>query len=294
MVRAGSSLAFKEYDRDVDWWSGVYLVCADRSIVVVCTHGVRVVRVRFPAVRLRGRMREYMRRVLKQCGAHLREIVYGGIDGIITTFAVVSGFTGAHFNAETTMSLSIGVVLLFGFANLFADGVSMGLGNFLSLRSAQKLYHSLKEKEREGILRNERERADETVRLLREQKFSQEDAETLVSIFRRNSEYWLSFLMRRKLHLPDTEDENTVLKSFAVFCAFLFFGAIPILPFLFVADPSQAFLFSVVGVGVALFSLALLRWAVIKENIVHALFEVLLIGGLAGSVAFVVGSFFAV
>jgi VIT1/CCC1 family predicted Fe2+/Mn2+ transporter len=55
------------------------------------------------------------------------DLVYGANDGIITTFAVVSGVTGAD--------LSERVILILGFANLVADGFSMGASNFLARRS---------------------------------------------------------------------------------------------------------------------------------------------------------------
>jgi VIT1/CCC1 family predicted Fe2+/Mn2+ transporter len=55
------------------------------------------------------------------------DLVYGANDGIITTFAVVSGVVGA--------GLSDRVILILGFANLVADGFSMGASNFLSRRS---------------------------------------------------------------------------------------------------------------------------------------------------------------
>lgn len=58
---------------------------------------------------------------------YLPDLVYGANDGIITTFAVVSGVVGA--------SLSTRVILILGFANLLADGVSMGASNYLSRRS---------------------------------------------------------------------------------------------------------------------------------------------------------------
>ena len=64
-------------------------------------------------------------------GQYLGEFVYGAIDGTITTFAVVSGAAGA--------SLSPGIVIILGFANLLADGFSMACGNFLS-EKAQKDY----------------------------------------------------------------------------------------------------------------------------------------------------------
>lgn len=58
---------------------------------------------------------------------YLPDLVYGANDGIITTFAVVSGVAGA--------ALSTRVILILGFANLLADGFSMGASNFLSIRS---------------------------------------------------------------------------------------------------------------------------------------------------------------
>lgn len=58
---------------------------------------------------------------------YLSEFVYGGIDGAVTTFAVVAGATGAGFNAT--------IVIVLGFANLIADGFSMGVGSYLSSKS---------------------------------------------------------------------------------------------------------------------------------------------------------------
>lgn len=62
----------------------------------------------------------------------LPEIVYGGIDGAITTFAVVSGAIGA--------SLGSAIVLILGFANLIGDGFSMSISNYLSTKSQKELH----------------------------------------------------------------------------------------------------------------------------------------------------------
>jgi vacuolar iron transporter family protein len=62
---------------------------------------------------------------------YLPEFVYGGIDGAITTFAIVAGAVGA--------SLSSGIILVLGFANLFADGFSMAVSNYLSEKSEQQV-----------------------------------------------------------------------------------------------------------------------------------------------------------
>lgn len=67
--------------------------------------------------------------VRDKMGHYISEIIYGANDGIITTFAVVAGATGA--------GLSTGVILILGVASLFADGFSMGTSKYLALRSEQ-------------------------------------------------------------------------------------------------------------------------------------------------------------
>lgn len=63
---------------------------------------------------------------------YLPEFVYGGIDGLVTTFAVVAGATGAQ--------LDLDIVLILGFANLFADGFSMSVGAYLAKKSEHDTY----------------------------------------------------------------------------------------------------------------------------------------------------------
>jgi vacuolar iron transporter family protein len=58
---------------------------------------------------------------------YIRDLVYGANDGLITTFAVVAGVTGGH--------LSVRTIIVVGAANLLADGLSMGVGNYLAIRS---------------------------------------------------------------------------------------------------------------------------------------------------------------
>lgn len=71
---------------------------------------------------------------------YLPEFVYGGIDGSVTTFAVVAGAIGA--------SLSSSVILILGFANLFADGFSMAVSNYMSNKSDREMHSGKKYEKR--------------------------------------------------------------------------------------------------------------------------------------------------
>ena len=72
-------------------------------------------------------IRDSIKKPEKEKGRYIGDFVYGALDGIITTFAVVSGVEGA--------GLSSSVLLILGFANLLADGISMSIGNYLSTKS---------------------------------------------------------------------------------------------------------------------------------------------------------------
>lgn len=71
---------------------------------------------------------------------YLPEFVYGGIDGAVTTFAIVAGVVGA--------SLSPTIILILGFANVLADGFSMGISNFLSQTSENDLRDDMRKNAR--------------------------------------------------------------------------------------------------------------------------------------------------
>ncbi len=227
--------------------------------------------------------------------SYLREVVYGAVDGIITTFAVVAGFSGAALSSDTTSQLSFAVVLLFGLANLFADGVSMGLGNFLAVRSEQGLYRSLRIREKDSSIENGSREAEETVQALIEKGFSEADAQALTAIYRKNEPYWVDFILNNELKMSNPMDENPLSTGFATFVAFITFGLIPLMPFIVLdtVNPETVFQISATGAFIALVILGIFKWKIVGTNVFKSVLEVVIIGGLAATVAFFVGTLFA-
>jgi VIT1/CCC1 family predicted Fe2+/Mn2+ transporter len=226
---------------------------------------------------------------------HLKEVIYGGVDGIITTFAVVAGFSGAALSNDTTTQLSFLVVLLFGLANLFADGVSMGLGNYLAVRSEQSLYQNTRLKEQHESVHNSAGEVEETITILIEKGFSEKDAQTLAAIYQKNGSYWLDFMMNNELQMPDPSNENPVYTGLATFGAFIAFGCIPLLPFIVTRgfDPQTVFELSALGTLLALVLLGLLKWRIVGgAHPVRMVLEVVLVGSIAATVAFFIGTLF--
>ena len=81
-----------------------------------------------------------------QKAKYVKNIIYGGLDGIITTFSIIAAAVGANLEMKTIIAM--------GVANLIADGLSMGLGDYLSSHFENKYINSEKEKEEYEYIHN--------------------------------------------------------------------------------------------------------------------------------------------
>jgi vacuolar iron transporter family protein len=217
-------------------------------------------------------------------GQYIGNVVYGGLDGIVTTFAVVSGVAGA--------SLQPGIVVILGLANLFADGFAMAIGAYLSTRSEQEYYQRERRREEWELEHFPEGERNEMVQVYRSKGYSEEDAKKLVDIQGRDPRLFVDMMMVHELDLlPD--DRNPLWSSVATFAAFVIAGSVPMVMYLMglVVDlpKTAAFPVSLVLTGVALFALGAAKKFVTGLNAFRSGFEMLVIGGLAAAVAYVVG-----
>lgn len=218
---------------------------------------------------------------------HVRQIVYGGNDGIVTTFAVVAGFAGLA--AEGTAQVGVLAVLLFGLANLLADATSMGLGEFLSARSEQDVYRSIRDKERHEIATNPQAEIAEAVEILEARGVSDADARAMAAILERNPEMMADFMMQYEIGLSDPTEERPWANGLITFVSFVVFGAVPLLPYIVAGAGLATFVASCAATFAALTALGVLRWRVSMESFARSVGETLLVGGSCAVVAFAVG-----
>lgn len=221
----------------------------------------------------------------------LKEIVYGGNDGIVTTFAVVAGFAGAAMH-EAGAGVATVAVLLFGLANLFADATAMGLGAFLSTRSEHDVYNSIRAKELHEINHNPEFERRETIELLEERGVSTEDANGFADLYQRNPELMADFMMSFEIGMSDPRDDSPVLSGVATFIAFIFFGVIPLIPYILMEPSDETFEISIIATFLALVMLGLVRWRVTQETVLRCVVETVSVGGICAIVAYTVGIFF--
>jgi vacuolar iron transporter family protein len=216
---------------------------------------------------------------------YLGEMVYGGLDGIITTFAVVSGVAGAQLGTP--------IILILGLANLLADGFSMATGAYLSTKSEQEYYRKEWEREAWEVEHFPDGERAELQEVYRKRGYAEDEARQLVEIQSREPKRWVKAMMIDELGM--LEDEvNPLLNGLVTFGAFVVAGAVPLLIYLlglaFPVPSEAAFPVAIALSGLALFGLGAAKVMVTRLNPIRSGLEMLIVGGLAAGVAYVVGA----
>lgn len=218
---------------------------------------------------------------------YLGNLVYGGLDGIITTFAVVSGVVGAQ--------LAPGIILILGVSNLLADGFSMATGAYLSAKSEEEVYARERHHTSEQIVNAPEKEKASLYQGYRQQGFLEEEARQLAEIISRHPGRWVSTTLAEK-HLLLPQKRKPVLEGVAAFIAFVIAGSIPLLVYfgdlLFHINLStnHAFLYAMILSGLALFILGAAKVLVTKRSALRSGIDMLLVGALAAAVAFGLGT----
>jgi len=220
----------------------------------------------------------------------IEDFVYGATDGAVTTFAIVAGVVGA--------SLSPSIVIILGFANLFADGFAMAVGNYLSTRS--KIEYEERERKRQyKEIKDFPERKISEIRNIYSEKgFKEELLEKVTNVIIANRKVWTDILLKEKTGIMDKENVNPIFKAVTTFVAFNIVGLIPLLPFIFALimnnppglSSQVIFAYSSIFTALAFFSIGVISGKVVDKPPVRAGFITLIIGGIAAIVSYIVGT----
>ncbi|WP_439487640.1 VIT1/CCC1 transporter family protein [Algoriphagus sp.] len=214
---------------------------------------------------------------------YLREFVYGGIDGAVTTFAVVAGGFGADLNT--------GIIIILGFANLLADGFSMSVGAYLSAKSDKEKYkkhESLEYWEVENTPELERE---EITEIYKAKGFQGDLLEKVVNQITSNKDLWVAEMMKDELHLM-METKSPFKIGLATLVSFITVGFIPLLVYLwtyFYPSDSNIFLWTSILTALAFVVIGALKSLVNQTSATKSIAETVSLGLLAALVAYYVG-----
>lgn len=215
--------------------------------------------------------------------SYLKDAVYAASDGIVTTFAIVAGVVGASFSPL--------VVLVLGFANVLADGISMATGNYLGTKSESDQYESELAKE-EKMFDSSTENAEKEVREIFSSKgYNPEDVEAITPLVIKNKRFFLDFIIFERKGLSATSNSDAMRAAAVTLVSFIIAGTIPLLPFVALYGNSDAnqFLYASLFAGAAMFLVGSVRTIYSDKKWWAGGLEMLFVAGLAAVVAYAAG-----
>lgn len=215
--------------------------------------------------------------------SHVREFVYGGMDGAVTTFAVVAGSVGAGLSSTT--------VIILGIANLVADGFSMAVGAFLAQKTDRESYEKHKQKEYWEVDNLPEIEREEIREIYRKKGFSGPDLEHAVDVICSDKDRWVDEMMKYELELePVTESPWSV--GLVTFIAFNSVGAVPLIAYVFpqwLPKALDPFVASCSLTGLAFLSIGWMKSRINNTPLFRSAGETLFLGAAAALLAYYAG-----
>lgn len=211
----------------------------------------------------------------------LPDAVLGGIDGCVTTFAVVSGAFGAGFSPT--------VALVLGFANLLADGFSMAVSNYEASQAQQEHIDSVARRERHHIQLIPDGEREEIRQIFRAKGFEGKLLETVVETLTNDHDIWVDTMLKEEHYLQPV-GLNPLRAALTTFFAFIIVGAMPLLPYALPGlGTTTQFLASLAIAGAMFFGIGMLKSLVYERPVLRSGIRTLVMGGAAAGLAFLSG-----
>lgn len=217
--------------------------------------------------------------------SYLSEFVYGGMDGCVSTFAVVAGASGAGLDSS--------IIIILGFSNLFADGFSMSIGAYLATKTEKDNYNKYKEREYWEVENTPESEVEEIRAIYKAKGFDGELLEQIVEVITSDKDRWVDTMMKEELKMME-EQKSPWFIGLVTYCSFSLIGLIPLVIYVWdFISPIEGNLFfwaaTLTGIGFVI--IGLLKSYVTKTNVWKDVLETLLLGVVAAFVAYYVGDF---
>jgi len=211
---------------------------------------------------------------------YIRDWVYGGIDGAVTTFAIISGVVGAELSTRT--------IIIMGFANLIADGFSMAASNYSGTKTEVDNLERLRRIERKHIAAEPEGEREEIRQILQNKGIEGEALESAVAAVTSNDETWISTMLVDEYGLSEVV-RSPMLSAASTFIAFLICGLVPLMPYLIGSE--DGFMISLVATAIVFFAIGATKATWSPQPWWRSGLETLAIGLAASAVAYAIGYF---
>jgi len=216
--------------------------------------------------------------------SYLRDAILGGIDGCVTTFAVVAGVAGAGLPSLVALAL--------GLANLIADGFSMAVSNYQGVKSDRDAREKTRADEKRQIQEYPEGEREEIRQIFARKGFEGDVLERIVDTITANRELWVDTMLREE-HGFELGGTRPLQAGLSTFAAFLLVGVLPLLPFLLPGVATDwRFIASATLAALAFFAIGYTKGVILEIGRWRAGMETLLMGGGAAFIAYLVGGLF--
>lgn len=213
--------------------------------------------------------------------SNLKDMIYGGIDGAVTTFAIVAGVEGA--------GLPHSIIVALGLANILADGFSMAASNYSGTKAELDDRKRIIQIEERHIAQHPEGEREELRQILQMRGLSGDLLDQATDAISQSRDKWIGLMLTDEYGLS-RDDPEPVRAAIATFTAFLIAGSVPLLPFFL--GLAQPFNTAIIATLLTFFLIgaAKSRWSLAKWWRSGA--ETLVIGGVAALLAYAVGGLF--
>ncbi|MCI4664616.1 MAG: VIT1/CCC1 transporter family protein [Neomegalonema sp.] len=209
---------------------------------------------------------------------YLQDWIYGGVDGAVTTFAIVAGAVGGALGER--------VILILGVANLVADGLSMAAANYTGVKAERDNHARLRQVEEKHLRLDPEGERREVEEIFRRQGFEGEALEKAVQVITADRSRWIETMMVAEYGVTPVQ-KSPGKAAMSTFLAFQVCGLVPLAPFLL--GLADAWLLSVLCTCIVFFGIgsAKSRWS--PQPAWLSGLEVLAIGAAAAGAAYGLG-----
>lgn len=214
----------------------------------------------------------------------LRDVVIGMSDGLTVPFALAAGLSGAVDHSS--------IIVIAGIAEVAAGSIAMGLGGYLAGKTEQDHYRSEVKREYDEVENLRHREIEETKEFFANIGLSLALQEQATEEISQDKDRWVEFMMKYELGLEKPDPKRATKSALNIGLSYVVGGIIPLSPYFFITDSTEALKYSVIVTLICLFIFGFFKSKITGVNPIIGALKVTLIGALAAAAAFGVAKLF--
>ncbi len=216
----------------------------------------------------------------------LRDVVIGMSDGLTVPFALAAGLSGAVDQSS--------IIVIAGIAEIAAGSIAMGLGGYLAGKTEQDHYSSEVKREYDEVENLRHKEIEETKEFFANIGLSPALQDQATAEIAQDKDLWVDFMMKYELGLDKPDPKRATKSALNIGLSYIAGGIIPLSPYFFIADSTEALKISVIATLVCLFVFGYFKSKITGVNPLWGAIKVTLIGAIAAAAAFGVAKLFEI